>query len=164
MTLTPGMFAVLTLVAAPAVLTNASSVLALNTANRFGRVIDRARVLGKELGGADLSDELRALRLTQLASLRRRGRMLTRAQSAIYAALGAFVATALVAVVGALLASTQSVASTVVGVFALLVGTGGAGSLIHGCTLLVRETRLALAGLSEDLPAFLDVAPTKQAG
>ena len=35
------LFALLTLVVAPAVLTNASSVLALNTANRFGRVVDR---------------------------------------------------------------------------------------------------------------------------
>ena len=35
-------FTVLTFIAAPAVLTNASSVLALGTSNRFARVIDRA--------------------------------------------------------------------------------------------------------------------------
>jgi len=44
------LFAVLTLIAAPAVLTNASSVLGLNTANRFGRVIDRSRQLSIEVG------------------------------------------------------------------------------------------------------------------
>src|SRR5262244_1821468 len=37
-------FAVLTLIAAPAVFTNASSVLALGTGNRLARVVDRTRV------------------------------------------------------------------------------------------------------------------------
>lgn len=154
MTLTPGMFAVLTLIAAPAVLTNASSVLAMNTANRFGRVIDRSRVVAIELGSPALSAELRELRRAQLGRLRVRAVMLLRAQSAIYGALGSFVATALVAVVGALLASTSVAgesASTVVGVISLLVGTGGAASLIFACSLLVRETRFALSGLREDL-------------
>ena len=36
-------FAILTLIAAPAVLTNAASLLALGTSNRFARNIDRSR-------------------------------------------------------------------------------------------------------------------------
>ena len=36
-------FAVLTAIVAPAILTNASSVLALGTSNRLGRVVDRTR-------------------------------------------------------------------------------------------------------------------------
>ena len=69
MTLTPGLFAVLTLIAAPAVLTNASSVLALNTANRFGRVIDRSRVLGGELSRTDPTEEIHAVRKAQIDGL-----------------------------------------------------------------------------------------------
>ena len=42
-------FAVLTLIAAPAVFTNASSVLALGTGNRLARVVDRTRQLTNQL-------------------------------------------------------------------------------------------------------------------
>ena len=47
-------FAVLTLIAAPAVFTNASSVLALGTGNRLARVVDRTRMLVKDLHGAEI--------------------------------------------------------------------------------------------------------------
>jgi hypothetical protein len=159
MNLTPGLFAVLTLIAAPAVLTNASSVLALNTANRFGRVIDRSRVLGGELSRTDPTEEIHAVRKAQLERLRERALMLIRAQSAIYAALGCFVGTALVAVVGALLASAGDEVSLVIGGISLVIGTGGAGSLLYACVLLVRETRVALAGLREDLSPFGEPLP-----
>jgi hypothetical protein len=43
--ITDNPFAVLTLIAAPAVFTNASSVLALGTGNRLARVVDRTRPL-----------------------------------------------------------------------------------------------------------------------
>jgi len=42
-------FAVLSLIVAPAVLTNASSVLAMSTSNRLARAVDRARELSKQL-------------------------------------------------------------------------------------------------------------------
>jgi hypothetical protein len=42
-------FAVLTAVVAPAILTNASSVLALGTSNRLARVVDRTRIVAAEL-------------------------------------------------------------------------------------------------------------------
>ena len=44
-------FAILTFIAAPAVLTNASSVLALGTSNRFARAIDRTRAMIRTLEG-----------------------------------------------------------------------------------------------------------------
>ena len=46
-------FAVLTAVVAPAILTNACSVLALGTSNRLGRVVDRTRVVARELAGLE---------------------------------------------------------------------------------------------------------------
>jgi hypothetical protein len=45
-------FSILTVVVAPAVLTNASSVLALNTNNRLARVADRSHALTAQLTGA----------------------------------------------------------------------------------------------------------------
>ncbi len=42
-------FAILTFIAAPAILTNASSVLALQTSNRFARNVDRMRAIIKQL-------------------------------------------------------------------------------------------------------------------
>ena len=46
-------FAVLTAVVAPAILTNACSVLALGTSNRLARVVDRTRVVARELAAIE---------------------------------------------------------------------------------------------------------------
>src|SRR6266851_1967718 len=46
-------FAVLTAVVAPAILTNACSVLALGTSNRLARVVDRTRVVARELAALE---------------------------------------------------------------------------------------------------------------
>ena len=42
-------FAVLTAIVAPAILTNASSVLALATSNRLARVVDRTRIVAAQM-------------------------------------------------------------------------------------------------------------------
>jgi hypothetical protein len=52
-----GPFTALTLVAAPAVLTNACSVLALGTGNRFARAVDRQRQLSTLLESQSSSVE-----------------------------------------------------------------------------------------------------------
>ena len=62
-------FAVLTLIAAPAVFTNASSVLALGTGNRLARVVDRTRALVKDLHGAEIDPATRTLWVSHLGRL-----------------------------------------------------------------------------------------------
>ncbi len=57
-------FAALTIVVAPAVLTNASSVLCLGTGNRIARVVDRTRVLNAELATLGTDDPRREPYLT----------------------------------------------------------------------------------------------------
>jgi hypothetical protein len=136
------------LIVAPAVLTNASSVLALNTANRFGRVVDRSRQLVAEKSFGDL--ELNALRVRQVGRLRRRAGLLLRAQTCFYAALGLFVATALVSVLGAALAAGHPAGYLVAAIGGFASGSAAAVSLCYGCVLLIRETRLALQSLSEE--------------
>jgi len=147
---TENLFTLLSLIVAPAVLTNASSVLALNTANRFGRVVDRSRQLVAEMQDAHPDAELNAIRLRQVDRLRRRAGMLLRAQSHVYAALGLFVAAALVSVVGAALGGAHPLGYRVAAITSLGIGSGAALSLFAGCTLLVRETRLALHSVSEE--------------
>ena len=145
------LFALLTLIVAPAVLTNASSVLGLNTANRFGRIVDRSRQLVEEMERARGDGALNALRLRQVGRLRRRAGFLLRAQTCFYAALGLFVVAALVSVLGAALGSSSHPLAYHVAAFAgFVVGATAGASLCYGCVLLVRETRLALQSLSEE--------------
>jgi hypothetical protein len=83
-------------------------------------------------------------------------------QSALYAALGSFVATALLAVTGALSGSALGIPALAVGLGlgALLVGSVATGCLFYACTMLVRETRLALMGMREDVTPFGHILPS----
>jgi hypothetical protein len=59
-------FAVMTLIAAPAIVTNAASVLTLGTGNRLARVVDRSRGLAKILHDLDLYSHDYEVRKRQL--------------------------------------------------------------------------------------------------
>lgn len=145
-------FAILTAVIAPAMLTNACSVLALGTGNRVGRVVDRTRVVAAERVAADPDSAEYHGYSEQLAHLQMRGRMLIRSLRFIYAALGSFVASALSAVLGAMLDANGVIggfeAAAVVG---FIVGTIGVAALVSGCILMVRETRLAVQTTTEEI-------------
>jgi len=84
-------FTLLTLIAAPAILTNASSVMGLGTSNRFARAVDRIRALSSEIqGDQDLRDHIRLMRIRQLHYAQRRSLLLVRALSAFYVSVGSF--------------------------------------------------------------------------
>ena len=144
-------FALLTLIAAPAVLTNASSVLALGTSNRFARAVDRARQLcalleGKS-GGADVDDA----RMRQLERAERRSILLLDALMAFYMSLGSFAAASLLSLVGAGLSMLPThPLYRILTTLALLAGIVGVGGLVYGCVLLVRDTRLAVRNLEDE--------------
>jgi len=105
-------FAVLTAVVAPAILTNACSVLALGTSNRLARVVDRTRVVARELALIDPGAANRQLQghfqgdydswSAQLAGLQVRTQLLVKALRVIYGSLGLFATAALVSVVGSI--------------------------------------------------------------
>lgn len=143
--MTDNPFAVLTTVVAPAILTNACSVLALGTSNRIARVVDRVRFISDRLMALAADDPECLYWEKQLAGLRQRALYLFWALRLIYAALGAFATAALVAIVGSALTATgmESVfqASAIIG---LVVGTAGVAGLAIGCVLMVNEVRLAL--------------------
>ena len=147
-------FAALTTVVAPAVLTNACSVLCLGTSNRIARVVDRSREVGREVEG--LPFEQRAQHEAQLAGLRRRAKLLFWSLRLLYGALGAFATAALVAVVGA--ASTNfgmPLASQAAAALALSAGAAGVAGTVTGCMLMVQEVRLALRQLTEEAEAAM---------
>jgi hypothetical protein len=151
-------FAVLTFIAAPAILTNASSVMALGTSNRFARAIDRARALAADLGSrAAMPEDLKHLRLKQLQYVSRRVLLLVRALTAFYVSLGAFAAASLTSLVGATLVLAHfEVPRVVVMVVAFSCGVVGVGGLVTGSVLLVRESRLTFATLREEMAFVLE--------
>ena len=148
-------FAVLALVAAPAVLTNAMSVLALGSGNRVARVQDRFRETLRDFESAPPGSPMQAMRRRQLDRLQARAQLLLNSMKSFFLALGAFAATTLLAVVGAAFqAMERPLATQLCAVLALAVGVFGVANLLRGCILLVRDSRLAVENLEEQA-AFL---------
>jgi hypothetical protein len=139
-------FAILTFIAAPAVLTNASSVLVLGTTNRFGRNVDRARELITLLEGRDPNtDEEAGLYRQLLQLLEGRMKLLVRAMSLFYFSIGCFAAGSLTSLLGAIVATTEhQLAFRISLTVAMITGAAGLLGLFAGGWLLVRETQLAL--------------------
>ena len=143
-------FAVLTLIAAPAVFTNASSVLALGTGNRLARVVDRTRLLSETLRKNEPGAS-REMYTHQLGRLRMRTQKLVKSMTCFYTAVGAFAAASLVSVLGASLAAINyRMPFAVIAVFSFLAGTAGFLGLSIGSVLLIQETRLAVKSLREE--------------
>ena len=90
-------FAALTVVVAPAILTNASSVLCMGTANRIARVVDRTRHVAGELAGLeDQNSRAFQIRVSQLERLTARSKQLFWALRFMYASLGLFAASLII--------------------------------------------------------------------
>ena len=166
-TLNSSPFAVLTFIAAPAILTNASSVLTLSTGNRFARAIDRARLLASAIaaqapdgsaspGGGQpwLSEDARLL-ARQLDLAERRVLIIVRALTAFYFAMGCFALGTLTSLAGASLSMLAYAGTTQAVLFvAVVAGVCGVGGLVSGATLLVWESRLTHRLLNEEAAAI----------
>jgi len=149
-------FAVLTAVVAPAVLTNASSVLCLGTSNRLARVVDRTRVVVAELLTMTVGTPEYGEHVHQISRLRTRGKLLISALRMLYAALGGFATAALVSVLGAV--SVYYEKRTLFEAFAvgaLLIGIFAVAGITAGCFLMVRETTLAMQSVGEEVDVVL---------
>ena len=150
-TLSSNPFGVLTSVVAPAILTNACSVLALGTSNRLARVVDRTRVVAGELAGFDPGSSNYNDSFAQLDRLQVRAQLLLKALRVFYASIGLFAAAALVSVVGALTTYYgQRLFFQLAAALALATGLLAVLGLSSGCVLMVRETQLAVRNLAEE--------------
>ena len=145
-------FAALTTVVAPAILTNASSVLCLGTANRLGRVVDRTRVVLRELAGAAPNTAGHLACRRQLKALRARWTLVLRALKLFYMSLGSFAAATLISHFGAVFASSGlHLPFPFIALLGLVSGTLGVAGLVFGCSIMVQETRLSLQNLEEEV-------------
>jgi hypothetical protein len=144
-------FAVLTAIVAPAILTNACSVLALGTSNRLGRVVDRTRVVASDIAASKPGSEGFVEWTSQLRALETRTHMLLRALRLFYAALGLFASSALISVAGSIAAFYgQRLLFQVGAVLAVVSGGSAVLGLSAGCFSMVNETRLAVKSLGEE--------------
>ena len=144
-------FAVLTFIAAPALLTNSSSVLALSTINRMLRTRDRMKELFVQSEKGTLPDSEKEWLMGQVDRVEKQGVLLLSGLRAIYVALGAFAGATLVTLLGAALFSLQQAMW-----FHLLAGAGlvlgfvGVGGLIFGTANLFRATQLSVISIRQE--------------
>ncbi|HSH95908.1 MAG TPA: DUF2721 domain-containing protein [Roseimicrobium sp.] len=144
-------FAVLTFIAAPAVLTNAASVLAMSTINRMLRTRDRMQQLFNQ-SAAGVKSPAEAKRLIeQVNRVERQASCLLQALHSIYVALGAFAAASLVTLLGAVLEHWQGIGwlNILVGC-ALVLGFLGVGGMVRGCWNLLLATQLSLKNIQDE--------------
>ena len=144
-------FTVLTFIVAPAVLTNAASVLAMSTINRMLRTRDRMQQLFEESAKTENSTPQARRLVTQVNRVERQASHLLRALYGIYIALGSFAAASFVTLLGAVLGHWESaISSRLVGGCGLLLGFAGVGGLVWGSWNLLQATRLSLANIREE--------------
>ena len=144
--LTNNPFAVLTFIAAPAIMTKATSVLAMSNINRWLRTLDRMSELLKQSESVSPAD--REKFIERVNNVERQAMMLLGALHWIYVALGAFAAATLVTLLGGVAGQLGNEFFTriVVGL-GLLLGFIGVGGLIGGCAHLFRATQFSLANI-----------------
>jgi Protein of unknown function (DUF2721) len=144
-------FAVLTAIVAPAILTNACSVLSLGTANRLARVVDRTRLVAAEIKAQQHGESDRQGWVEQLQHLQHRAQLLLSALQSFYAALGAFATAALISVLGGLAAYyQQKEAFRLAAIAAIATGSFAVVALVRGSVIVVRETRIAVRNLADE--------------
>jgi hypothetical protein len=146
---------VLTAMVTPAVLISACGMLVMSTSNRLARIVDRVRQLSHEMerlagGPRDEETELRWNACEAQLDLQvRRGRLIQRALTSFYVALGTFVATTAALGLAALSPAWTGVPP--------LLGILGTLVLLYGSVILIRETTLALRSIDVEMTVVLQL-------
>lgn len=144
--LTQNPFAILTFIAAPALLTNASCLLALSTINRLLRTRDSMRELLKE--SESTTHPARPDFIEHVNRVERQAMLLLGALRWIYTALGSFAAATLVTLLGAVTGEIgNEIAMRAVTVAGIVLGVVGVAGLIGGCLNLLHATQLSLLNI-----------------
>lgn len=150
-TITQSPFAVLTFIVAPALLTNATSVLAMSTINRMLHTRERMQKLYEKSEEAKLSPEDAERLVIKVNRVERQAVVLLRSLHAIYVALGAFAAATLVTLLGASLAPFQgAVWFRWLGGLGLVLGFVGVAGLLVGSMSLFHATQLSLLNIRSE--------------
>ncbi|QQR74234.1 MAG: DUF2721 domain-containing protein [Holophagales bacterium] len=138
----------------PALLISACGTLIFSTSSRLARIVDRVRMLARqveELCARPEEDPVREQMVEierQLATSAERTRLVQGSLTSFYVALGLFVAT------------TVSIGATrLIGMAEWLpaaLGVTGTLVLFWGSVLLIRETRLALGSVRREMEVVLE--------
>ena len=141
-------FTVLTFIAAPALLTNATSVLAMSTTTRMLRTRDSMGQLLRRSEGHTLSGEAASQMIAQVNRTEKQAGLLLEALASIYFALGGFSGSTLVTLVGAAMAEFGFKPWPAY----LGVGLGAFGvvCLIVGSVKLFQATQLSITNIHEE--------------
>jgi hypothetical protein len=149
-------FSILTIVVAPAVLTNASSVLALGTNNRLVRVADRSHAVTAQLAKLEPGVRDHEIWASQLPDLQTRAQLLLGALRCFYLGLGLFASSALISIAGSIVVYYgQPVAFQNAAGIGVICGASAVIALVSGSVLMIRETRLAVKGLASEAKSLL---------
>jgi hypothetical protein len=145
----------------PVVLILASGSLILTTSQRLSRVIERTRKLTewiKELaitvaGETSIENEVAVL-FDQLNKNTRRAILLQRAMTCLYLSLGVFVATSIsIGVV--------DISDTTYTWIPIVLGILGAGLLFFASILLIKESRIALLAVTQEMRSAIRFVHSK---
>jgi Protein of unknown function (DUF2721) len=149
-------FSILTIVVAPAVLTNSPSVLALGTNNRLARVADRTHTVTAELAKLDHDATDRTFWADQLPDLLTRAQLLLRALRCFYLGLGLFASSALISIAGSIVVyyGQRSLFQIAAGI-GIVFGASAVLAMVCGSVLMIRETLLAVKGLDYEAKAHI---------
>ena len=145
-------FAALTFIAAPALLTNASSLLLMGTTNRLARAVDRVRELAKQLEHHARGEQAIAeVELWLMQRAEQRVRIIVHAMTAFYLAVGSFSFGTMLALVGAALV-TPAHEGARTWVLRLTIGACviGVAAIMSGSLALVFESRITFRILTEE--------------
>src|ERR1700716_3363546 len=150
MTNFPDAISVLSAMITPAVLISACGSLILATSDRLSKAVTRTREIASALiprandQRTEAREEERRMLFTQLDFVTTRSRLLQRALSRLYAALGFFVGTSVA--IGLVAITTPEFA-----LVPIVLGLCGAGLLLYAAFLLIKESRFALAAVNEEM-------------
>ena len=150
-TVTQSPFAVVTFIAAPALLTNATSVLAMSTISRMLSTREQMQKLyAKSEEGKQPKIEADRF-IKKVDRVERQAELLLRALHAIYMALAAFAGSTLVTLLGAGTVSFPSpiLLNVLIG-FGIALGFVGVGGLVIGCGKLFQATQISLINIREE--------------
>ena len=151
-------FIVLTFIAAPAVLTNASAVMSLTTSNRIARAVDRGRALVAELSKPEpMAVEKRQFRIREVEVSQRRAVLLIQAMASFQFACAGFATTTILALLGAAL-GFLGIRAVNIAALALVLGCQSlaVAGIVRGVSKIIRESRMAYTVLRQEANQMLD--------
>jgi hypothetical protein len=146
--------AILSAMITPAVLISACGTLVLSTSNRLSRAIDRARKLAEQFEQNNIdperpfAEERHAMLFSQLARITRRTRLLHRALTAFYVALGVFVATSVVLAIEVASGNSWML-------LPITLSFLGIALVFYAVLLLVLEARVARHAIDDEMKFIL---------